>query len=516
MDATESGHSNALKRLGGAESHCAHGRRRKAWLWRLALLATTASAASVSFWLSAGQGIGHSISAPVVRVERSDLVKTLIAQGAVESSQNIEIKCEIPGGSTLLWIVEDGSQVKQGDVLARLDSSLLDEQVAAQTILVEQARAALISAQRSMSAAEISIEEYRDGVYVQTRQELELAAATAEHGLRQAQASLKQAERLARRGYVSPIQLAGEEAAVEHARLTLGVARRSVQVLEDYTRPKMLQELKSLRDAAEASMRAAQATYDLESDRLERLQTQVERCVIRAPRAGLAIHANDPHSSSETPQIDVGAMIRQRQPIIWLPDLSRMQVRAMVHESQLPFVQPGLRARILVQGREFTGQLATIANQPERTRRSQQHLKYFAATVRIDDDSGSLRPGQTAEAEILLTHHSDVLTVPVTAIVQQGDDVFAWVQTGDAPERRRVVLGAVNDQFAEIASGLHEQDEVLSNPRSDAAELIPVFEPRSHINPIERFGIAASEEPNDRPALAGRRKPQPSSSTGGG
>ncbi len=131
---------------------------------------------------------------------------------------------------------------------------MLDEQVAEQTILVEQAKAALISAQRSVTAAEISIEEYREGVYVQTRQELKLTEATADHQLREVQNSLTQAKRLARRGYVSPLQLAGEEAAVEHARLTLGVAQRAVQVLEDYTRPKMLQELRSLRDAAQATL----------------------------------------------------------------------------------------------------------------------------------------------------------------------------------------------------------------------------------------------------------------------
>ena len=127
-----------------------------------------------------------------------------------------------------------------------------------------------------------------------------------------------------------------------------------------------------------------------------------------------------------------------------------------------------------------------------------------------------MRPGQTAEAEILLTHHRDVLTVPVTAIVQQGDDVYAWVQTQSAPERRSVQLGAVNDQFAEISSGLSEHDLVLSHPRADAAELLPVFEPRAHIDPVKRFGVAGPVEDEEPPAFVGRRHRQPASPTGGG
>ena len=338
----------------------APGSKRYRWLGRIALGGTVAVAALVSFALSSGGRGAPAVDAKIVRVERGELVKTLVAEGAIESSEKVVIKCDIPGGSTLLWIIEDGSQVKAGDELARLDSSLLDEQVSAQTILVEQAKAALISAQRGLAAAEIGIEEYRDGVYVQTRRELKLAEATADFQLREAQNSFKQAKHLARRGYVNPLQLAGEEAAVEHARLTLGVAQRAVQVLDDYTRPKMLQELTSLRDASEATLRAAQATFDLEHERLQRLETQVANCLIRAPQDGMVIHANDPRRSSDGPQIDVGAMIRQRQPIIWLPDLSRMQVRALVHESQIPFVRPG----------SARGSWSKIANSPANWRRS--------------------------------------------------------------------------------------------------------------------------------------------------
>jgi len=489
---------------------------RKRWKWWLSLAILVAAAALISLGLSPMHGSDHAANAELVRVSRGEVLKTLLVDGSVESAQNIEIKCQVPGGTTLLWIVDDGAQVKQGDELVRLDSSLIDEQLAEQTILVEQAKAALIAAERSVSAAEIAVAEYRDGVYVQTRQELELAAVTAEHGLKQAEKTLEQARRLARRGFIDPVQLAGEQSAVEHAQLDLGIARRALQVLEDYTCPKMLEELKSLRDAAEATLHAAQAAFALEHDRLERLQTQSECCVIRAPHDGMVVHANDPNSSSETLQIELGARIRQRQTIIWLPDLAHMQVRALVHESQITALHPGLRSRIDVQGHQFTGEVTAIAHQPERTRRSQQHLKYYAATIRIDDDSRTLRPGQSAEAEILLAHHSNVLTVPVTAVVQQGDDIFAWVDAAASPERRRIVLGTVNETIAEVSAGLNEHDRVLSHPRADAAELVPLFEPRAHMDVLARFGVATSNEADDAAAVAGRCKRQPTSSAGGG
>lgn len=486
---------------------------RRAGLAALFLAAAAFSAVVWRPWAGAGEQ-----PAEIVRVRRGNLVKTLIVEGSVESAQSVELKCHIKGGSTLLWVIPDGTLVKQGDELARLDSSLIDEEVSAQTILVEQARAAKIAAERNVSATAISVEEYREGLYKQTRQELELAALLAEQNLTQAEHKLVQSRRLARHGYINQIQLSGEIDGVERAKLELGVARRGIQVLDEFTKPKMIEELASLHDAAQATLRAAQASFDLESSRLERLQAQQALCVLRAPQDGLVIHANDPRRSSSTdgPQIQEGANIREHQTIIRLPNLEAMQVKALVHESQMFQMHPGLKARIRVQNHEFTGAVETLANQPERMRSSQAHLKYFAAIVRIDDPASHLRPGQTAETEILLARRDDVLTVPVTAVVQQGDDVFAWVQTGRSPQRRPVTLGAVNDKLAEISQGLDEGDALISNPRVQLAEQFYSGDHGARFNVVQRFGLPTNDELQGRSLGPSTIKAQPQTASGGG
>lgn len=491
---------------------------RRRWAWGLSLTAVLAVAATFSA-LRLGWGAGsRRLDAEIVRVRRGDVLKTLVIEGSVESVRSVELKCRISGGSTLLWVIPDGTHVKQGDELARLDASLIDEQISAQTILAEQARAAKIAAERSVSAAEISVREYREGLYAQTRQQLDAAASLAEHNFNQAERKLVQARKLARHGFISPIQLSGEADAVERARLELGVARRACEVLEKYTKPKTIAELESLHEAAEATLRAAQATFDLESSRLERLVVERSHCILRAPQDGLVIHANDPNSGSslEGPQIQEGAKIRQRQTILRLPNLQQMQVRALVHESQLFQVHPGLKARIRVQDRDYTGVVETLANQPERTRSSQSHIKHFAATVRIEQSPENLRPGQTAETEILLAHRDDVLTVPVTAVVQQGHDVFAWVQTGDSPERRPITLGAVNNKLAEISGGLHEGDVLISNPRAQIADLFSTGDQAARFDVVQRFGLPSGDELHGRSAAPSALRIQPQTASGGG
>ena len=491
-------------------------RRRGRWVWPIALAALLFAAATFSAQrLGWGAGRGES-DAEIVRVRRGDVLKTLVVEGSVESARNIELKCQLAGGSTLLWIIPDGSPVREGDELARFDSSLLDEQVSAQTILVEQARAAKISAERSVSAAEISVQEYREGLYAQTRQQLELAALLAEHNLNQAENKLTQARKLTRGGFINAVQLGGEIDGLERAKLDLGVARRAIEVLDKFTKPKTIAELESLRDGAQATLHAAEATFDLESSRLDRLKTQLTYCVLRAPQDGMVIYANDPRSNSgDAPQIQEGANIRQHQTVLQLPNLDRMQVRALVHESQMFQLHPGLKARIRIQEHEYTGVVETLANQPERTRRSQPQIKQYAATVRIEQSPENLRPGQTAETEILLAHRDDVLTAPVTAVVQQGDDVWAWVQNGDSTERRAVKLGAVNEKLAEISSGLHEGDVLVSNPRVHLAEMISGNRgPRIEV--VKRFGLPSGEALPARPASPTMVKAQPQTASGGG
>lgn len=491
---------------------------RNVCLWRAGLAALFVVAATFSAFVWRQWGRSGELPAEIVRVRRGDLFKTLVVEGSVESAHNVELKCHIKGGSTLLWVIPDGSHVKRGDELARLDSSLIDEEISAQTILVEQARAAKIAAERNVSATQISVREYRDGLYAQTRQQLELAALTAEHNLNQAEHKLVQSRRLARRGFVNQIQLSGEIDGVERAKLELGIARRGIQVLDEFTKPKTIEELESLHDAAQATLNAAQAAFALESSRLERLQAQQALCMLRAPQDGLVIHANDSRrfGSAEGPQIEEGANIREHQTILWLPNLEAMQVKALVHESQLLEMHPGLKARIRIQEHEFAGTVETLANQPERMRGSQAHIKYFAAIVRIDESASHLRPGQTAETEILLARRDDVLTVPVTAVVQQGDDVFAWVQTGQSPERRPVSLGAVNEKVAEISAGLDEGEALISNPRIQLAELFYSGDHAARFDVVQRFGLPTKDELHGRSVAPSTVKGQPQTASGGG
>lgn len=422
-------------------------------------------------------GTGAKTKGPVVlthRAARGDLVVTVVEDGNVESASNIDIKCQVAGGSSILSIVADGSLVKKGDKLVQMDQSGIEDQINAQKIVYEKARSSVIQAEKDFEVAQIAVKEFLEGTYKQQLQDQQSKITIAEENLRTAQNSLQHTLRIFRKGYVSQLELEGQQFSVQRAQLDLDSARTAKTVLEEFTKTKTMKDLESKVETARAKMESEKAAFSLEEAKLKKLQDQLANCVITAPQDGMVVYANEQSQSrfggQQGAQIEEGAAVRERQNILRLPDLSQMQVKVSVHESKVESLARGMRARIVIQGKEFQGEVASVANQPEPTSFFSATVKEYATIVRINGEAQGLRPGMTAEVEILVANLRNVLTLPVAAILEQRGTFNCWVRKGTEAERRPLVLGMSNDQFVEIKDGVAEGDEVLLNPRASVRE----------------------------------------------
>ncbi len=445
-------------------------------------------------------------------VARNNLLVTVTEDGNLESASNLDIKCQVAGGSSILWIIEDGATVKKGDKLVELDSAALEEQINQQRIVFEKARSTKIQAEKNFEVAKLSVREYLEGTFKKELQDADAAIRIAEENLRSAQNSLEHAERMFRKGYVSSLELEGQRFAVERANLELASANTAREVLLNFTKEKTLQDLQSQRDTAEAQMKSETAAYELEELRLKRLEEQLVNCVIFAPQDGMVVYANDRSSRYRQEQsgIEEGAAIREQQTILRLPDLSRMQVKVTVHESKVDQLAIGMPARIRVLDRNMRGTVTSIANQPEPTSWFSANVKEYATIVRIDQAPENLRPGQTAEVEIEVANLRDIITLPVAAIIEQRGGFCCWVRTPEGAERRPLVLGLSNDEFVEVKDGVSEGDVVILNPRSVVPEA-RLTEDTSEEDPSDRADEATVDAPavqRNQPARRGAGQPE--------
>ena len=468
-------------------------------------------------------------------VKRGDLLVTVTEDGTLESAANVEVKCDVAGGSSILWIIPDGTYVNEGQKVVELDASALEDQIIAQQNVLETAKASKIQAENDYSVAKISIKEYEEGTFKQELQAAETQETIALENLRNAQNSLEHSQKMFRKGYLSKLELESQEFAVKRSQLELDSANSAKEVLIKYTKAKMLEDLQSKVATAEAKQNSARRSYELEQNKLTKLEAQKDNCVINAPQSGMVVYANSKSRwGQQTASIEEGATVRERQAIIKIPDLTRMQVNVKVHESKVEMLEPELRAIIKVQGQELQGTVKFVANQPEQSSFMAAKVQEYSTIIAIDGEQTGLKPGMTAEATILVTHEKNVLKVPVAAIVERSGKYFAWVdKPGAKPEERELTIGATDDNFAVVKEGLEEKEDVILNPRAvieeargdgddeatDSKEDVEKFGDTSKapkVDPTKRAEQKKSSRPAGTAGKGGPQKGASKSGSGGG
>ena len=87
----------------------------------------------------------------------------------------------------------------------------------------------------------------------------------------------------------------------------------------------------------------------------------------------------------------------------------------------------------------------------------------YDAIIQLPSVDG-LKPGMSAEVEVIMARHKNVLMIPVAAVVETEQGTFCWVGTAEKTQRRSLQLGDSNDAFIVVESGLQAGDQVVLNP----------------------------------------------------
>jgi RND family efflux transporter MFP subunit len=395
-------------------------------------------------------------------IRRGDLAVTVTENGTVESSNNKEIKCLVKGGSTVLWVIETGTLVQPGEELVKLDTSTIEEKITQQTILVERAVANEIIEQANVEVAKTNIEEYLNGTYLEERATIEKDIFDAEEQFKKTQLAYASAQRMASKGILRSLQLDGEKFAVESARKALELKQQQLKTLENYKKKKSLQELQAALAAAEARLAAEAATVKLEKDRLAREEEQLTNCIITADTEGMVIFPSAAEWKG-TPDIEEGAVVREQQTLLMIPDVSKMQVKVGIHESKVDQLEIGMPATVQLQDLTLEGEVSEIATVTRPAGWWTGNMVKYDTLIRLQQRPG-LKPGMSAVVDVVLETYEDELLIPVAAILEGDDGYVCWVQTAGGIQRREIELGGSNDEFTVVNAGLAEGDKVVLNP----------------------------------------------------
>lgn len=469
---------------------------------------TGAALIALAAALGACGGAGTSDVPDVASFEvaRRDLRVTVSEKGTLKARNQILVRPNIPGQAKILTLIDEGSQVKEGDVLCTLDSTTLEDDIetlrnriiqlqgevaAAQAeleIQLSQNEADIQDAELQLTFAKVELERFQKGEFVQEKTKRETKVEETTSDVERAKRKYEQMPALFAEGFVTAEQVEEDRIALVKAESNLELAKLDLSTYLTYTAPKDLQQkqadvrnagLEVGRTEQRASARDAQKRAALDRQRNElanveaRLleQTSVlENMVIRAPGPGIVIYG-DARNPWEEREIKVGENVYAKQAFLTIPDLREMQAVLAVHEADITRVEAGQKAFVTVEtarGRALEGEVSKVALVPNSQRRRWgDDIKRFEVEVSLTGDLKGLelKPGLTSRVEILVDELKGVIAVPAQCVFAERGKYWVFKKGPKGYERAPVQIAPGNSQFVVITEGIDAGDHVaLFNP----------------------------------------------------
>ena len=443
----------------------------------LAILFVVVAGIVLFFLQNSGGGDGD---APLLAsVERGPYEHMVLEQGEVESSNNVEIRCQVrsrnQGGdrsTSIIEVIPEGTVVAEGDWLITFDSSALEQEHSQQRIMVNTSEALMIQAKALYDTAVIAKTEYLEGTYNELRKTILNEVFLAEEELKKAELAYASIQRLVARGLLTELQQEGEKFKVDAAQNALDLAKQKLQVLGNYTKPKMLVQLESDIRSSEVTFKNEEDSHKTELDKLKEFEDQIEACKVHAPQSGQVVYANVRSSRSGSEfVVEAGAAVKERQVILRLPDPQNMQVKAKINEARVNLVRVGMPVSIRIDAfgdESLQGEVTKVNKYAEPGSWWSSSTKQYATLIRIIAPPPEIRVGLTAEVQIHVEHEGDAMQLPVQTVYERGGKTFCLVQNGEEYDTREVFINSTNQKVVavdETRSELEVGEKVVANAR---------------------------------------------------
>ena len=516
---------------------------RRASVWSISIIALVGLSTGFSWYRFKGAlGDKDAFAGTYQQAVVMDLDVRLTKDGELQAINFVDVINKVEGLNTVQELVKEGTYVHKGDKLVVLDSSNIQKAFDTSLLELQEGEATLATAKESkeiqeatnkasLQAAELDLEvakielrEYTEGVYPQKESEAGTKLRMAEIMLKNKEEDLATTRNLFARGFVTAADLKKAELDVLTVQNDLEKARTDLKVLREFTYLKELATKKSAvaqaeqlfeRTKKENAALMSKATYvfknaeqqlTLRKQLHQRLQEQLENCVIRAPADGLVVYSTSGDRDREP--LKEGGNVRNQMSLIKLPDTSQMKAVIRVPEGQVTKLRVDennpMRATVNIVGfRKAIG--ATLSKISVLADNSQRYwnpdTKEYPAELVLDETPPNCKPGLGAQVEILIERRKQVVAVPLTSLYSQGPQTFVFSRESGRPHPKpvEVRVGATNDTHAELVSGLASGQEVL------------LLQPGQGRTLLERAGIklAPTARPGDMPNRpGGRRRPK--------
>ncbi len=355
---------------------------------------------------------------PTYTVTEQEFVIAIDAFGEVEPASAERITTPGRRPMVLSWLVDENTQVKAGDVIARFDSERIMRQKLEEEFAMRKIQQDILA-----------------GIAEQTQEKSEIVVEQT---------------------FVDAEFQFVEQFAIDDLRLYSKLEIIDTMANRDFLEAKdgFLDWKASSVDEQHAS---EQSVLDIRKSghakKLKQHQMALNQLEVRAPSDGLILYMKD--RRGEKPA--VGNTVFPGSPIAQIPDLSNLQASLYVLANEAIELDKGNQIEFRLDAfpeKTFTGQILEVAKFPSEIQRGDP-TKYFALSANIDQqDALELQPGRKLTAKITVETGRTTLTVPLQSVIYENEQSYVYVQDGNDFTRQDVTTGRKNLHFIEIIEGI--------------------------------------------------------------
>lgn len=360
-------------------------------------------------------------------VKRGDIIVSVSATGVVkpEVSADISPEAEQRGAKIVKLRIKEGDFVKKGDIIAELDKG--------------PSLAQLKSAEANLKVAKAQLELLLEGSRKEDIEKAEAELDLAKSKYFEAKQNYERARELYEKGFVSEKEKENAEVNLNAAENTLKQATAQLNLLKAGARKKEIEAQIARVKQAEANYEQAKATYN--------------STIIYSPISGIITNKLMQEGQVAYP----GSVIAK------VADLNTLQVVANVDETDIGKIQIGQEAEVTFESLpdvKLKGKVSKISSEAKL----KENITYFEVTITLEEKERRLKPGMTADIDIIIGKSLDTLIVSSTSVKRnRRGDYIVLLKVKDKTIYRKVKVGIKTEDKYEILNGLKEGDVIVGN-----------------------------------------------------
>jgi RND family efflux transporter MFP subunit len=393
-----------------------------------ALIVGLAPAFDGKFGFAQVEGGGGRVPVRVFQVGARDFSSTISAMGTINYWAKADVSSEIEGRLASVK-VEEGDRVEKGQIVALIDSSLLEAQ--------------LRRAKADVEVAEIDL--------AKTENEVRKAASRLEAAriaMEKSKGIFERFQKLSDLGVSSEVEMDRAEIAYENSVAAYEVSNEDYRALQT----------KSNQGRIESEARLLKARAEFEMIRL-----RLEKCTIRAPIAGIV--ASRKKWSGEN--------IDPRDPVILtIMDVEEVFAEVDVSERNLGAVKAGQKSTVRADAypeMEFAGVVHSLSPTVDFNSRT------VKVRIRVPNEKQLLRPGIFVRVDIVLEAVDGALVVPQEAVISSDDGrQRVFVVFEEVAFQREVQTGLKKDGWVVVLKGVRDGERVVVEGQERLRDLAAV------------------------------------------